>query len=85
MPVGDDGKGKPNRLCEAKRACAWVTLRGSVCLDLRCVGKRGRWGQGTACEAAEAGRSLVWLPRSLYLFGGHEEPQEVFKQGRDLI
>lgn len=50
----------PNRLCEAKRAYAWVTIRRSVCLDLRCV--------GAPCEGAEAGRSLVHLPRScIYL------------------
>lgn len=44
FPNEDDRKGRPNRLCEAKRIFAWVSARRSVCLDLRCVRQRAVMG-----------------------------------------
>ena len=44
FPNEDDGKGRPNRLCEVKRIFAWVSARRSVCLDLRCVPQSAAMG-----------------------------------------
>lgn len=55
FPNEDDGKGRPNRLCEVKRIFAWVSARRSVCLDLRCAPECSDGGKGQIVKA-EAGQ-----------------------------